>query len=143
MQIILQTVIIEKTTFFTSTILKIVRIIMPSAALTEFERSFSRRISGSFRKTRSSSADIRGDRLAKGCKGHRKRFLYGLPLAEGNSLSGAVKPYYLIRVNTSEPNYFYYVYESGGQAYIEIPYQGIYEADHNAIVFLSECFPRE
>ena len=55
----------------------------------------------------------------------------------------AVKPYYLIRINTAEPEYLYYVYESGAQPYIEIPYQGIYEADQNAIVFLSGQFSGE
>ena len=55
----------------------------------------------------------------------------------------AVKTYYLIRIKTSEPEYFYYAYESGSHAYIEIPYQGIYKAEQNAIVFLSEQFPGE
>lgn len=36
--------------------------------------------------------------------------------------------YYDISIQTSEREYCYFIYETDGQTYIEVPYEGIYEA---------------
>ena len=38
--------------------------------------------------------------------------------------------YYGVEIQTDEMQYRYFVYEEGEQVYIEMPYEGIYEAEH-------------
>ena len=42
-------------------------------------------------------------------------------------------PYYIFEIQASETQYRYFVYEEGGQVYIEMPYEGIYEAEPNLL----------
>ena len=40
----------------------------------------------------------------------------------------AVKPYYEIKLSTSEREYRYYLYTDNAHVYIEIPYEGVYKS---------------
>lgn len=42
----------------------------------------------------------------------------------------AAKVYYAIEVAGSDREYHYFIYMEGNQAYIEIPYEGIYRTDN-------------
>ncbi len=58
--------------------------------------------------------------LLKEAKPTRKQALDDYPSA---------RPYYGVSVRTDDIEYRYFIYESGNQIYVEMPYEGIYEAD--------------
>lgn len=41
----------------------------------------------------------------------------------------AVNPFYKIIIETTEENYYYFVYEEDNDTYIEMPYVGVYRAN--------------
>ena len=50
------------------------------------------------------------------------------------------RTYYGISIQTSDMQYRYFVYEDGGQVYIEIPYEGIYKTDPELLDLVSQYF---
>ena len=48
--------------------------------------------------------------------------------------------YYGIEIQTDEMQYRYFVYEEGEQVYIEMPYEGIYEAKHTLFNIVLKYF---
>ena len=48
--------------------------------------------------------------------------------------------YYGAEIQTDEMQYRYFVYEEGEQVYIEMPYEGIYEAEHTLFSIVLEYF---
>lgn len=61
----------------------------------------------------------------------RKQTLNDIPT------SGA---YYGVEIQTDEMQYRYFVYEEGEQVYIEMPYEGIYEAEHTLFSIVLKYF---
>ena len=47
-----------------------------------------------------------------------------------------VEPYYVVEVQLAERFIRHMIYEDNGKAYIEIPYEGVYEIDKDAVGFL-------
>ena len=56
-----------------------------------------------------------------------------------NDYPGA-EAYYVIRVETDERQYCYFVYEDSSRIYIESPYEGIYKAGAELLDAISECY---
>ncbi len=52
----------------------------------------------------------------------------------------SARPYYGISVRTDDIEYRYFIYESGNQAYVEMPYEGIYEADAELVDLVLQYF---
>ena len=51
------------------------------------------------------------------------------------------RPFYQVEIQTSERQYRYFIYENGsGQFYIEIPYEGVYNADDAIFNFIVKFF---
>ncbi len=48
--------------------------------------------------------------------------------------------YYEVEIQTDEIQYRYFVYEEGEQVYIEMPYEGIYEAEHTLFSIVLKYF---
>ena len=48
--------------------------------------------------------------------------------------------YYGVEIQTDEMQYRYFVYEEGEQVYIEMPYEGIYEAEHTLFSIVLKYF---
>ena len=48
--------------------------------------------------------------------------------------------YYGVEIQTNEKQYRYFVYEEGEQVYIEMPYEGIYEAEHTLFSIVLKYF---
>lgn len=48
--------------------------------------------------------------------------------------------YYGVEIQTGEKQYRYFVYEEGEQVYIEMPYEGIYEAEHTLFSIVLKYF---
>lgn len=44
-----------------------------------------------------------------------------------------VRPYYVVEIKTTERVFRYMVYENNGTAYVELPYEGVYEIDRGAV----------
>jgi len=44
-----------------------------------------------------------------------------------------VKPYYMIELKTTERVFRYMIYEDYGTVYAELPYEGVYEIDREAV----------
>lgn len=51
-----------------------------------------------------------------------------------------VKNYYTVKIDTTEREYRYFIYTDNSQAYIEIPYEGIYKADQQFLNYLVNHF---
>ena len=51
-----------------------------------------------------------------------------------------VRPYYCVEIQTAERMYRYFVYENGGQVYIESPYEGIYESETELLEWVLQQF---
>ena len=47
-----------------------------------------------------------------------------------------VRPYYVVEIKTAERMFGYMVYEDNGTAYVELPYEGVYEIDKEVIGIL-------
>lgn len=47
-----------------------------------------------------------------------------------------VRPYYVVEIKTAERVFGYMVYEDDGTAYVELPYEGVYEIDREAVEIL-------
>ena len=47
-----------------------------------------------------------------------------------------VRPYYVVEIKTAERMFGYMVYEDNGTAYVELPYEGVYEIEKEAIGIL-------
>ena len=47
-----------------------------------------------------------------------------------------VRPYYAVEIKTAERVFGYMVYEDNGTAYVELPYEGVYEIDREAVEIL-------
>lgn len=47
-----------------------------------------------------------------------------------------VRPYYVVEIKTAERVFGYMVYENNGTAYVELPYEGVYEIDKGAVEIL-------
>ncbi len=45
----------------------------------------------------------------------------------------SVRPYYVLEIKTAERVYRYMIYEERGTVYAEIPYEGVYKIDREAI----------
>lgn len=45
----------------------------------------------------------------------------------------AVRPYYVVEIKTVEGIFGYMIYEDNGTAYVELPYEGVYEIDREAV----------
>jgi len=52
----------------------------------------------------------------------------------------SARPYYLIRLRSDRREYSYFIYESGTQVYIEMPYEGIYKSDEWVFNFVLKYF---
>lgn len=48
----------------------------------------------------------------------------------------SVRPYYVIELKTVERRFGYMIYEDNGTAYVELPYEGVYEIDREVIKIL-------
>jgi len=48
--------------------------------------------------------------------------------------------YYGVEIQTDEIQYRYFVYEEGEQVYIEMPYEGIYKAEHTLFSIVLKYF---
>lgn len=48
----------------------------------------------------------------------------------------SVRPYYVIELKTVERVFRYMIYEDHGTVYVELPYEGIYEIDREAVEIL-------
>ena len=48
----------------------------------------------------------------------------------------SVRPYYVIELKTAERRFGYMIYEDNGTAYVELPYEGVYEIDQEVIEIL-------
>ncbi len=51
-----------------------------------------------------------------------------------------VWPFYGISIKTNQRSFTYYVYEEKGHVYIEMPYEGIYEADGAVLTLVQQYF---
>ena len=51
-----------------------------------------------------------------------------------------VDPYYSIEIETLERSYQYFVYSENSKVYIEIPYEGIYEANQRLLDLVADSF---
>lgn len=49
--------------------------------------------------------------------------------------------YYRIALQTSEREYRYFIYKAGGRIYVEVPYEGVYEAE-TALFDLVEAYAK-
>ena len=49
-----------------------------------------------------------------------------------------VDPYYSIEIETLERSYQYFVYSENSKVYIEIPYEGIYEANQRLLDLVAD-----
>lgn len=47
-----------------------------------------------------------------------------------------VRPYYVIEIKTAQRLLRYMIYEENGTAYVELPYEGVYEVDREAVEIL-------
>lgn len=54
----------------------------------------------------------------------------------------AARPYYKIEVQTSVQYYCYFIYKEGPTVYFEIPYEGIYESNDQALEYVIDCYRR-
>ena len=45
----------------------------------------------------------------------------------------SVRPYYVLEIKTAERRFGYMIYEDNGTAYVELPYEGVYKIDREAI----------
>lgn len=52
----------------------------------------------------------------------------------------AAKNCYAIEIDTHEKEYRYFIYQEDSQVYIEIPYQGVYQASIQSLDFVREYF---
>ena len=48
----------------------------------------------------------------------------------------SVRPYYVVELKTVERRFGYMIYEDNGTAYVELPYEGVYEIDWEVIEIL-------
>lgn len=51
-----------------------------------------------------------------------------------------VDPYYSIEIETLERSYQYFVYSENSKVYIEIPYEGIYEANQRLLDLVADSY---
>ena len=49
-----------------------------------------------------------------------------------------VRPYYVVELKTAERFLRYMIYENNGTAYVEIPYEGVYETEREAVEILEQ-----
>ena len=49
----------------------------------------------------------------------------------------SVRPYYVVEIQTIDRILRYIIYEENGTAYVEIPYEGVYEMKREVIDILS------
>lgn len=55
----------------------------------------------------------------------------------------AIHPFYGISVKANLRSFIYYVYEDDGQVYIEMPYEGIYMANHALLTLVRQYFQED
>ncbi len=48
----------------------------------------------------------------------------------------SVRPYYVVELKTAERIFGYMIYEDNGTAYVELPYEGVYEIDRETVEIL-------
>ena len=49
-----------------------------------------------------------------------------------------VRPYYVVELKTAERFLRYMIYENNGTAYVEIPYEGVYETERETVEILEQ-----
>lgn len=50
----------------------------------------------------------------------------------------SARPYYVLEIKTAERVFRYMIYEENGTSYAEIPYEGVYEIDSEAVEILEQ-----
>ncbi len=54
--------------------------------------------------------------------------------------SPAVRPYYIITMETPARVYHYFIYKENSQVYVEMPYEGIYRSDNEMFDFVLKLY---